>query len=241
LPLAPLLLGWSFFDPFHEHVEKGNALAEEGESAEALRNYEEAARVNPSSPIPDFNAGVVEAREGKREAARDSFLAAAASEDREIAADALYNLGNVLLEDGQVEAAVEAYLKSLDLDPVDPDARRNLEIAARRLMQNPPPPSSSDSQQRQQQEEKDQEEGSPKEQPKPPEETPPEDSRGESPPREEDSGREESPAPEELPPEERLSREDAERLLNAIASDELKVLQKLQPKEEEPAGVKYDW
>ena len=39
-----------------------------------------------------------------------------------------------------------------------------------------------------------------------------------------------------------MSREDAERLLNAVQSDELKVLEQLQDDEEEDAGgSKDDW
>ncbi len=55
----PLLVGWSFFDPFHEHVENGNRNGEKGEADAALQHYGEAARVDPSSPIPDFNRGIV--------------------------------------------------------------------------------------------------------------------------------------------------------------------------------------
>ena len=98
---TPLLVGWSFFDPFHENVEKGNRKAEAGEADEALTRYEEAAKVDPSSPIPDFNRGIVLSEKGDVEQALDAFRAATASEDPAVAADALYNMGNVYLQGEQ--------------------------------------------------------------------------------------------------------------------------------------------
>jgi tetratricopeptide (TPR) repeat protein len=150
LAALPLLGGWSFFDPFHENVEKGNKLAEGEQADAALERYGEAARLDPGSPIPDFNRGIVLSGQGKAQEAGDAFLGAAAAEDPQVAADALYNLGNVLLEAQQYEPAVEAYLSSLDLDPDDADARRNLEIAWKRLEQ----------QQQEQQQEQDQDQQS---------------------------------------------------------------------------------
>jgi Ca-activated chloride channel family protein len=232
--LAPCLVGWSFFDPFHEHVEKGNEKAAE-EASTALEHYDEARRVNPGSPIPDFNRGIVLSREGQTEEAGDAFLAAAASDDPTIAADALYNHGNTLLEAEQFAPAIEAYLRSLDLDPADDDARRNLEIAVQRLeeqqqqqeqQQQDQNQDENQDQQEQQQQPQDQGENEEQQQPE----------NNESPQEEE-----QQPQPEPGPPEERLTREDAERLLNAIESDELKVLQQLLEQEQETRGVGVDW
>lgn len=231
LAAAPLLAGWSFFDPFHAHVEKGNARAGDGDAETAVQEYDEAAKVDPSSPIPDFNKGVALARKGDAAAARDALLAAAASRDAGIAADALYNLGNVQLAEKSYGEAVESYLKSLDLDPADPDARRNLEIALRRLQEQPPqaqPEPSPDGQDQDppQDEQQQPEPQDPNQGPEPPEEPQPE------------------PSPEDstqAPEEERMSREDAQRLLNAIRSDELKVLDKLQDREPVVEGGTNDW
>ncbi|MGH2571129.1 MAG: hypothetical protein ACRDGR_07890 [bacterium] len=229
---APCLVGWSFFDPFHENVEKGNEKAQTQEAEAALQRYEEARRVEPASPIPDFNRGIVLSRDGKTEEAGDAFLAAAASDEPAIAADALYNHGNTLLEAEQFAPAIDAYLKSLDLDPADADARRNLEIAARRLEQQ--------QQQQQQQQNRNQDEGEKQEQqqPQPQDEGQNEEPQPNDPSQQEEPG--EPPQPQG-PPEERLSREDAERLLNAVESEELKVLQQLLEQEQETKGVPLDW
>ncbi|MGQ0721778.1 MAG: tetratricopeptide repeat protein [Candidatus Eiseniibacteriota bacterium] len=228
--VLPFLVGWSFFDPFHEHVEKGNRKAKEKAAAEeALGHYGEAARVSPGSAIPDFNRGIVLSQEGRVEEARDAFLGAAAAEDSPLAADALYNLGNTLLEAEQFEPAVEAYLQSLDLDPADADARRNLEIALRRLQQQ-----QQQQQQEEQQEDEEGEQGQQQEQQQDQEQSDQEETPS-------DQGEQEEQPQEQQQELGRMTREDAERLLNAIQSDELKVLQQLQDEEEQDEGDGNDW
>jgi tetratricopeptide (TPR) repeat protein len=236
LLVAPLLVAWSFFDPFHENVEKGNRAAEAGTAAEALERYEEAARVEPGSPIPDFNRGIVLGAEGEADAARDAYLAAAAAEDPAIAADALYNLGNLHLARNEFEPAIDSYLRSLDLDPEDAEARRNLEIALQR--QEEQQQQQQDQQQQDQEQDQEQDEEQDQQQPQEPEE-PSEDEQQQN---ETPQPQEEEQEPEQEPqPEERFTREDAERLLNAIQSDELKVLEQLQPEQPSPGDSPYDW
>jgi tetratricopeptide (TPR) repeat protein len=226
--LLTCLGGWSFFDPFHARVEKGNRAAKDGDVLSAVEEYGKASRERPESPVPDFNTGVVQARKGDAEAAKNALLAASASDDVPIAADALYNLGNVMLEAKQPDQAVEAYLKSLDLDPHDADARRNLEIALRRLEQQ---------QQQQQQGPQDQEQQQPQQ---PKDEEKPENEE----PQDQQQPQPEQPGPdstETQPQPDKLSREDAERLLNAIRGDEMKVLQQLQEKNPGPEVPGNDW
>jgi tetratricopeptide (TPR) repeat protein len=234
-----LLTGWSFFDPFHEHVEKGNREARAAQPDSALKRYEEAARIDPGNPIPDFNRGIVLSGKGEHGVAKDAFAAAAASEDPEIAADALFNLGNVLMANQELGPAVESYLASLDLDPDDADAQKNLEIAFRLLEEQQQQQQQQQEDQEQQKQENDQQQ---QEKEEPSEEPSEEPNQNESPDSEQQQEETPEPRPEEVPPEERLSREDAERLLNAIESDELKVLQQLQAKEgESKEVVSNDW
>lgn len=237
LALAPLALGWSFFDPFHKHVEEGNRKAKAGDAPAAVEQYDGAARVDPSSPIPDFNKGVALAKGGDAAAARDALLAAAAAKDAGIAADALYNLGNVYLEGQQYGEAVDSYLKSLDLDPTDADARRNLEIALQRLEQQQQQP------QQQQQQQQDENQGEDEQQQQQQQQQP-----GDEPPPEQQPQADEEPRSEPTPQDstqaprpERFSREDAERLLNAIQGDELKVLDQLRDQDPEPGPATHDW
>jgi Ca-activated chloride channel homolog len=234
----PLVTGWSFFDPFHENVEKGNRKADAGEPDEALARYQEAAKVDPSSPIPDFNRGIVLSGKGDTEKALDAFRAASASEDPQVAADALYNMGNVYMQGEQYEPAIDSYLKSLDLDPDDADARRNFELALRKLQEQ----QQQQQQQQQQDQDKDQDQDQkqdPQDQKDQPEQEPQEDDQQQSPDQQQEQDKEPQEQPQ--PDEEKLSREDAERLLNAVQSDELKVLEQLQQKEPPKGVVTRDW
>ncbi|MAF26890.1 MAG: hypothetical protein CME07_03375 [Gemmatimonadetes bacterium] len=254
LPVVALLsAGWSPFGSLHEQVAKGNRAAAEAGAADsasaalALSHYAEAARIDPGSPVPDFNRGVLLAKTGDDEQSRDAFLAAAAAEDEAVRSGALYNLGNVLLGGDDAQGAIEAYLKSLDIDPGNPDARRNLEIAVRRLeeqqqqeqqQQDDPQEQESEENEDDSEDSGDSEEGEP-----PPEtENPGEEETEESPPPEEPGEGEEEHSQQDRPREEQLSREDAERLLNAIETEELKVLEQLNIQEGEELGADaQDW
>lgn len=234
----PLVTGWSFFDRFHENVEKGNRKAEAGEADEALTRYREAAKVDPSSPIPDFNRGIVLSEKGDVEQALDAFRAASASEDPAVAADALYNMGNVYMQGEQYEPAIDSYLKSLDLDPDDADARRNFEIALQKLQQQQQQQQQNQDQDKDQDQDEKQDPKDQQDQEKP--EEPEDDEQQQSPDQPQDQP-EEEPQEQPRPDEEKLSREDAERLLNAVQSDELKVLEQLQQKEPPKGVVTRDW
>lgn len=241
LLLWPLLVGWSFFDPFHEHVEKGNRTAEAGEAEQAIEQYDEASRVDPANPIPDYNRGVVRAREGDAEGALDAFRRASAAGDASLAADALFNEGNVHLESQEFEPAIDSYLKSLDLAPTDPDARRNLEIALQRLQEQQQQQQQQQDQQEQDDQDQDQEEQ---------QEQQPQDPEDDQQPQDEEPSQQDEPSPDEpetpedqqpQPQEDQLSREDAERLLNAVQSDELKTLEQMQERPAQPGVVINDW
>ncbi|MEZ5063982.1 MAG: tetratricopeptide repeat protein [bacterium] len=237
----PWLVAWSFFDPFHEHVEKGNRAAAEGKAKEAVQEYGEAAREDPGSPIPDFNRGLALAQDGDEDAARDAFLAAAAAEDADVAADALYNLGNLHLANQEPEPAIDSFLKSLDLDPNDPDTRRNLELALQmqEQQQQQQQQQQQDSDENQDGDEQEQDQQQPSEDPN--QDQPPDDTQQDETPQDQnqDQQQEEEQQPQ---PSEEFSKEDAERLLNAVQSDELKVLEQLQPEQPAvPGGSPDDW
>jgi len=67
-------------------------------------------------------------------------------------ADAHYNRGNALARAGEIESAIAAYDRALELDPEHEDARYNRDLLKERLAQNPPPPQQSTAGQEQQNE-----------------------------------------------------------------------------------------
>lgn len=259
LAFATFAGGWSFFDPFHQHVENGNLSAEDGKTDDALARYGAAGKENPASPIPDFNEALALAKGGRVDEAKGAFAAAEASSDPKIASAAHYNHGNLLLQQKDTPGAVDQYLQSLDLDPSNADARRNLEIALRRReeeerqkqQQEQNPQQKNDEQKDEKGDPQDSKDGkdesTPEEQKKQQEEKAGDDSTKTAPDSSQaasDSSSSGTPPPggEPQPQEGRLSREDAARLLNAIANDELRVLRMLDEKKEGEEGVAgHDW
>ena len=66
--------------------------------------------------------------------------------------DAHYNRGTALARAGEIEAAIEAYDRALELDPEHEDARFNRDLLEELLAQNPPPPEQQQSAGQEQQE-----------------------------------------------------------------------------------------
>ena len=61
--------------------------------------------------------------------AMEAYLEAAESGDPEWQSQAWYNLGNALMRQQQPGPAAEAYKEALRRDPLDQDAKHNLELA----------------------------------------------------------------------------------------------------------------
>lgn len=113
---------------------KGLKAYESGNAADALIAFEKARAARPDSPTTRFNEAVAQAKSGKTPEAIEAFTALT-REKNDLGFESDYNLGNAFLESQQLPAAVAAYRDALRLKPDDPRARRNLEIALRKLEQ----------------------------------------------------------------------------------------------------------
>ena len=225
--------------PGRSDVQEGNRLYREGRYDEAHRKYLEALRAAPDSPVIRFNDANALYRTEEFARAVDAYRGALEAADPVLEARAWYNLGNALYRRRQVEDALEAYKQALRRNPGDTDAKHNLEVALERLRQQQSDGSDPDSGQEQDRREagEDEPEPSPGERPEPqpsderPEEENPEDRQGQEPEEQEDREQEDGRQPEEAPAEPpngeaearprpgEMSREEAERLLQAISED----------------------
>jgi Ca-activated chloride channel family protein len=145
----------------------------------------------PGDPRPVFNAGDTLYRLEDYGAAAESFQALTSSAaPRDVRAAAGYNLGNSLMRQDKAAEAVDALRAAVTLDPSDAEARHNLALALKALRQPPKKQKNDGKKDKDKQDQKDSKEPAPKTQ---------------------------NP---QARPEDRLSREDAERILRAVKEKE---------------------
>ncbi len=209
-------------------VREGNRLFEAEQYAEAEAKYRAALEIDWDNADALFNLGNALYRQGYLDEAQQVFESLSRDfDDEERLADALHNLGNSFLGQQRIPESMEAYKDALRIFPDQEDTRYNLAYARRLLEEMPPqeqpqagdePPEDTD---------EDQEtNGQP--QPEP----------GDDPEPDEDTGEDEQPAtPEPGPMDEveddsparldELSKEDAERMLDALRREEERIQQEV--------------
>ena len=226
-------------------VETGNRLYAEGRFEEAHEQYLEALRAAPDSPVAPFNNGNALYRTDEFQRATEAFRQAAESGDPAVEARAWYNLGNALYRQQQLEPALEAYKQALRRDPTDGDAKHNLELTLEQLREQPPQQEPSDGRQDdgendendenenqdpqpgQQEQDRQQQEQDRQEQDRQEQDRQQQEEQGQDQQQQEEQGQDQQqqePSGDEPPAEPgpqpgELTREDAERLLEAIDED----------------------
>ena len=215
--------------PGRSAVDAGNRLYDEGRYEEAHEQYLEALREAPDSAIVPFNDGNALYRTEEHARAMESYRQAVESGHPTVEAQALYNLGNALYKQQQLEPAVEAYKEALRRNPADTDAKHNFEVAVEQLQQQQQQQSDDqqDGDENQGQSDQENEQDQPEQQNEEPSEQEPEPEREQA-QQQEDQGQPDQPEdqePQDTQQEDAeaqpgaLSREEAERLLQAITED----------------------
>jgi len=100
-----------------------------GDYQKALKLYRDAQVEKPGSAALHFNVGDALYKTGKTEEALRELEQVAASSRSDLRAQALYNMGNVYMQQRQIGRAVKAYRRALELQPHDREAKANLELA----------------------------------------------------------------------------------------------------------------
>jgi len=235
--LAAWNIGW--LDPVKDGVEDGNRQYLLGKYDDAMKSYSQAQGERPDSPELHYNIGNVQFKKNDVEqAAREYLESATSTEDNDVKATSLYNLGNAYMAQGNGAEAVESYKKALRLNPKDEDAKYNLELAMLQMQQQQP---------QQKQENKDKQET-----PTPQEnQTPQPQQREESTPtpQEGEQGQEATPTPQPQPEEgdatpsvspTPMDREQFELLLDRLDQKEKDIRKELQGTPR-PYRVEKDW
>jgi tetratricopeptide (TPR) repeat protein len=235
-------------------IREGLRAYKDGDFSEAEVQFRKAGDINQSSFEAEFNTGTALYGQQKYEETVKQYESLArqvsetVAENPETMAHIWHNMGNSLLEAQQYGPSIEAYKNSLRLNPDDYDTKYNLAYARQKLKEQ-------QQEQQQQQENQDQEgENDPREEN--------EDQQQEQENKPESQGeqnQDESMANEEQQDEQEqqqdqkdqqaqqepreISKEDAERMLNAIQQQEKDVKDKVDKKKAAAAKVKTkkDW
>jgi Ca-activated chloride channel homolog len=118
--------------PTNSRAANGRGLSafEHQRYGDAAREFADVTAISPSSRAI-FNRGTADVAAGRRE--EGSAALTEAMKDPSLRADAFFNRGNSALASKAYEHAVRDYVESLKLRSTDAAAKRNLEIALKRL------------------------------------------------------------------------------------------------------------
>ena len=115
---------------------KGNSQYETGNFVDAEINYKKALEKNKNLLEAQFNLGDALVKQERYDEALDSFdNVSSLTNDKELKAKALHNKGNVLLSQQNLEGALESYKESLRVDPKDEETRYNYAFVKKQIQQ----------------------------------------------------------------------------------------------------------
>ncbi len=240
---------------------KGNEAFRKGNYEDAATQYGRAAESLPGDRTVAFNQGTSLLKQKKYDEALRLLLAGSGDPRREVKAPSLYNAGNALAEGQKLPEALSAYRQAILADPSDMNAKFNYELAKRKLEQgqdenkddenkdeqnkdenqdqNQDQQQNNDQQQNEDQQNKDQEQQDRNEQQNADEN---EDKAQQNPdqPNPEEGDEQQGAEDQKPQPAARLTKEQAERLLDALKDNEMEMI-KARLKSKRKKNVEKDW
>jgi Ca-activated chloride channel homolog len=200
-------------------IREGNREYSKDKFSESEISYRKAIDKNKESADAVFNTGDALYKQKKYEDAGKQFIENHnMNEDKKKRSASMFNLGNSLLMANKVQESIEAYKGSLKLDPDNLQTKYNLAFAQDLLKEQ----QQKQQQQDQQQQQKDQDKQK-------------QDEKDNSQDKDKDQKQDQQNQQQD---KQAISKEDAERLLNALANDEKNVQEKVKLAKAQKAKVK---
>jgi tetratricopeptide (TPR) repeat protein len=193
-------------------IRQGNREYEKSRYSESEILYRKALDKNKQSADAVFNAGDALYKQEKYEDAGKQFIENInLNEDRNKKSAGFYNLGNSFLKSNKLKESIDAYKNSLRLNPQNLEAKYNLAYAQDLLQQQQQQQQQNQDQQQQKQDKNNQDQNKEKEQDQ------------------DQSDNKEQQDQQQQPQQDdqAISKEDAERILNALENDEKNVQEKV--------------
>lgn len=224
-------------------IREGNSLYNKEAFLDSEISFRKALEVNPSDSIATFNLGNSLFRQQDEEKVKESFSHynttaqnAAKAGNKQLAAKAFYNAGDVMMAAQQYDKAIEYFKQSLKNDPSDHEARYNLVLAQKLLQknqdQNKDDQNKDDQQQDQQQQDQKQDQQQQDQQQKQDQQ------------QEQNQDQQEHQNQDQQQQQNQMSQEQAEAILNANNRDEKETQQKVKEKQMQQVKRKQtgrDW
>jgi Ca-activated chloride channel homolog len=217
-----LVLQGTFGQKENKLLRAGNSDFESGKFNEAEKKYRKALELNKESYKGKFNLGTAVYKEKNFEESSKIYSELAGNKlDPKARSNVFYNLGNSLLEAKKYDESILAYQKSLINNPLDKDAKYNLEFA--KMMLKKQQQEQQKNQQNKDQQKKDQDKKDKQDQ--------------------QQDQQDKNSQSKNQQDHRKISKEDADRMLEAMKNDEKKTMQKVQKQKVKAAQViiEKDW
>jgi len=218
-----------------KETRNGNHQFDKGVYTDAEASYKKALDKKNNMPEATFNLGdAVYEQKRYDEAAKQFQLSAQTNTDKTIKAKAYHNLGNTFLEQQKWEEASKAYKESLKNNPKDADTKYNLAYANAMLIQQ----KNQDKQNKDNKDKKDD-----KKDKKDDKKDQNKDDKNKDQNKDQQSKNQDKKDQQQKGQQPKLSKEEAEKLLQALQGEEQKTNQKMQQKQMKVVNVKIekDW
>ncbi len=211
-------------------IREGNKKYEEGKFQDAEVDYRKALEKEASSINGTFNLGdAIYQQENFTESAKVFSEITEKYADEQIRAEAFHNLGNSLLKKNKYSESIEAFKNALRLNPGDYDTKYNLSYAKEKLKEQ---------QQQQQQQNKDQQKQDQQKQDQQKQDQQKQDQQKQDQQKKEQQQKNQQQQQEQQKQEQqkqeqqqarplKISKEDAQRMLQALKNDEKETMKKL--------------
>ncbi|MCF8368320.1 MAG: tetratricopeptide repeat protein [Bacteroidales bacterium] len=211
----------------NKHIRSGNNNYYEENYKDAEVDYMRALEKSPESVKGQYNLGGALYKQENFEDATKLYGNVAGKElSTDEKASALYNMGNAYLKSQKFPEAIDTYKKSLRLNPHDADAKYNLAYAQKMMQQQEQQQQNQDQNKEQDQDKKDQEQkDQQQQQDQQKEQEQQQDQQQQQQQNEQDQQQNQSQQQQAQP--QQISKQDAERMLEAMKNDENKTLEKV--------------
>jgi len=234
-----LLPSLSFAQKEAKLIREGNKSFKEGAFKEAEINYRKSLEINKASLKGEFNLGDALYELKDYESSQQQFEALSKKiEDPLKRSEAFHNLGNSFLSTKKYQESIDAYKNALRNNPADMDTKYNLEYARQKL----------DEQQKQDQD-KDKDKNQDKEDQKDKQDKKDQDKKEDQENKQDqeknqDQNQDEQQQKNQQQQPKQISKQDAERMLDALKNDEKKTIEKLKKEKAKNATAtksEKDW